>query len=320
MFIRFTLKDRHTTWAGMFLLILSFGSLFVGVLPLSFNALITGSSDAWSILLTSRLPRLCAIILTGSSLAISGMMMQKVTRNRFVSPSTAVTMDAARMGILIALIVFPGASLLHKTLLAYGFAILGTALFLRLLRLIPLKNVVFIPLLGIMVGTMIESITTFLALKFDLMQALGGMMTGSFTQMIAGRYELLFTAVPLLLCALFAARKFDILSLGDDFARNLGLKPKSVMNLALVLVSLLTASVVVTVGTLPFIGLIVPNMVAMRYGSSNSFLLCGLYGSCLVLVCDLIARIVIFPYELPVGFILGIVGSLGFLGMIRHEF
>lgn len=314
----FSTKRLKMTVPIVMLLSIGFLSLFIGALDLSPRS---EHSEAWHILRISRLPRLIAIILTGASLAISGLIMQKVSRNRFVSPSTAVTMDAARMGILLAMVLFPKASLFHKALCAFIFSLLGSGFFITLLSQIPLKNAVFIPLLGMMIGSVLDSFTTFIALKYDLMQALGTTLTGSFTYIMQGRYELLYLTAPLLLIAISYTRQFDILALGDDFATGLGIHTQKIAYLGITIVSLLSASVVVTVGTLPFIGLIVPNVVTKLYGDSSrtSILYCGLYGALLLLICDVMARLVIYPYELPVGFILGIVGAISFIVMLRHE-
>lgn len=301
--------------------ILSLASLFVGALDLNLRALIQGNPEAWHVFLVSRLPRYIAVVLCGVSLSIAGLLMQKMSNNRFVSPSTAVTFDAARLGTLVAMLWFPMAQFIPKSLFAFTFALVGTGMFLFVMQKIQFKNVIFVPLVGMMLGLVIEGITTFIALKYDLMQALGGMMSGSFAYVLQGRYEILFISVPLIVISIIYAKHFDIVSLGEDFAHNLGVKYKRVLLLGVIVVSLLSASVVVTIGTIPFVGLIVPNIVTQKYGDDhrNALPLSALYGALLLLASDLLARILIAPYELPVSFIVAIVGAGVFLKMLLGD-
>ena len=92
------------------LILLSFFSLFIGVSDFTVADLFTGNQEGISILVISRIPRLLTIIMAGMSMSISGLIMQQITRNKFVSPTTAATVDSAKLGVLVALLLFPGAS------------------------------------------------------------------------------------------------------------------------------------------------------------------------------------------------------------------
>src|SRR5690606_26660731 len=117
-------------------------------------------------------------------------------------------------------------------------------------------------------GGVIGAVTTFIALRYDLLQSLGAWMTGSFAGVLRGRYELLYLAIPVTLLAYLYADRFTLAGMGEDFAVNLGLNYKQVVNLGLTLVALATASVVLTVGMIPFLGLIVPNIVTLILGDN----------------------------------------------------
>ena len=106
--------------------------------------------------------------------------------------------------------------------------------------------------------------------------------------------------------------------MGQDFTTNLGLRYRSVVSLGLVIVSMVTAAVVVTVGMLPFLGLIVPNVVSMMIGDNmrRSLPWVALLGAGLVLACDIVGRVVYAPYEVPIGTVMGIVGSALFLVLL----
>ena len=295
-------------------------SLFVGVSEVSLFALISGESDEkmLMVLAGSRVPRTIALILAGAGMAVAGTIMQMLSRNRFVEPSTAGTVESASLGMLVVLLLAPGLPVMMKMLVASVFALAGTAIFLGILRRVPLRSPVLVPLVGLMLGGVINACTTFFAYRYDLMQAMGAWTSGDFSAVLRGRYEVLWVALALTVAAYVAADRFTVAGMGEDFSRNLGLDYRKVVTLGLVIVSMVTASVVVTAGILPFIGLIVPNLVSMAMGDRLRHTLpwIALSGAALVLVCDTVGRIVNAPYEIPVGSVLGIIGSIFFLGML----
>lgn len=151
------------------LLLLSGISLFLGVSTVNLQGLLAFDSAQWQIFLISRMPRLVSILIAGASLSICSLVMQQLSRNRFVSPTTAGTMDSARLGILIAMLLFPSASMLLKTSVAILVSFLGTLLFMTLLSRLKFKDTIFVPLVGIMFGNIISSITAFIAYQQDLL-------------------------------------------------------------------------------------------------------------------------------------------------------
>ncbi len=310
-------------FAALAVFALSLISLFIGVSDVSLGRLLSGEQDgrALLILLTSRIPRTLALILAGIGLAMAGTIMQMLARNRFVEPSTAGTADAAGLGLLVSLLFFPDLPLIGKMLIASAFALAGTALFLRILKEIPLRSVLLVPLIGIMLGGIISSITTFFAYRFELLQSLGSWQSGDFSSVISGRYELLWVSAVLTLIAWLAADRFTVAGMGDAFTTNLGLDHRKVMTLGLIIVSLISATVVVTVGSIPFLGLIVPNIVSILMGDNmrRSIPWIAMFGAGFVLACDIVGRLVRYPYEIPVGTVVGIVGAALFLYLLLHR-
>lgn len=304
-----------------FVLVLAVASLFVGVSDVSLKSLLEGDARALQVLLVSRAPRTLALILAGSGMAIAGMIMQMLARNRFVEPSTVGTVESATLGILVITIFAPNAPVIVKMAVAAAFAMAGTALFIRILKFVPLRSVLLVPLVGIMLAGVIGAITTFFAYRLDLLQSLGAWMTGDFSVVLRGRYELLWIAGALSVAAYIAADRFTVAGLGQEFTTNLGLNYRRVMTLGLAIVSLVTASVVVTVGSVPFLGLIVPNIVAMTIGDNmrRSLPWVALLGAGLVLVCDIFGRLIIRPYEMPIGAVMGVIGSLFFLYLLLRR-
>ncbi|EXL04595.1 iron ABC transporter permease [Brucella anthropi] len=303
--------------------ILAVISLFIGVSDVSLSTLFgTESTDrAAEVMLVSRIPRTLAIILAGMSMAVSGMIMQMLTRNRFVEPSTAGTVESASLGILLVILFAPETPVIGKMLVASVTALAGTALFLRILRAIPLRSVLVVPLVGIMLGGVVSAITTFIAYRFDLLQSLNSWTTGDFSGVLRGRYELLWLAFFLTVIAYIAADRFTVAGLGEDFTTNLGLNYRRVVTLGLVIVSMVSASVVVTVGMIPFLGLIVPNVVSMFIGDNmrRAVPWVAILGAGLVLACDIVGRVVRFPYEIPIGTMMGVVGSVIFLYLLLRR-
>lgn len=303
--------------------VLSVASLFIGVSDVS-PATLFSSSDhgaAGRILLISRIPRTLAILLTGMAVGVAGLIMQLMARNKFVEPSTVGTVESAMLGILTITVLVPAAPLPAKMGVAAVFAIAGTALFLLVLRQVPLRNTLIVPLVGIMLGGIIGAITTFFAYRFDLLQSLNSWTVGDFSGVIAGRYEFLWLVGALTIVGFVAADRFTVAGMGSEFTTNLGLNYRAVMSLGLVIVSLISAVVVVTVGAVPFLGLLVPNLVSILIGDNvrRAVPWVALLGAGLVLLCDILGRLIRFPYEIPVGTVLSVVGAAGFLYLLLRS-
>jgi iron complex transport system permease protein len=298
--------------------VLSILSLFVGVQDLSAMDLFHLTKEESQTLFFSRFPRLLSIIMAGMSLSICGLIMQQITRNKFVSPTTAGTMDWARLGVLISLLVFASASPLLKMSIAFIFSLAGNLLFMRILDRIKFNDTIYIPLVGLMLGSIVSSLATFIAYKYDLIQNLSSWLQGDFSLVVKGRYELLYLSIPLLIIAYLYADKFTVAGMGESFSINLGVKYKQIVNIGLVIVSLITSITILTVGMLPFLGLIIPNIVSIYRGDHlrKSLPHTALLGAVFVLACDILGRVIIFPYEISIGLMVGVIGSAIFLFML----
>ncbi|MCY7479997.1 MULTISPECIES: ABC transporter permease [Bacillus] len=296
-------------------------SLFVGVQDLSILELFHLTDEQVHTLVSSRLPRLVSIVLAGMSLSLCGFIMQSMTRNKFVSPTTAGTMDWAKLGILAAMLVFTHANTLMKMGIAFLFTLAGNLLFLKILRHIKVNDTIYVPLVGLMFGGIVSSISTFIAYKYDLIQNVSAWLQGDFSLIVQGRYELLYVSVPLLIIAYLYADRFTVAGMGESFAVNLGLTYKRVMAVGLVIVSMITSVTILTVGMLPFLGLIIPNIVSIYRGDhlKKSLPHTALLGAIFVLICDVLGRVIIYPYEISVGLMVGIIGSAIFLYMLLRR-
>ncbi|ULG71781.1 ABC transporter permease [Macrococcus brunensis] len=307
------------------LIVLSMLSIFIGVVDLAPRHLLQLTANEKNILINSRLPRTISIILAGAALSISGLLMQQLTRNKFVSPTTAGTMDFAKLGILIAMIFFTEAHILIKLIFAIMAAIIGTLSFMFIVNRIKYKDAIFIPLVGLMLGNIVSSFATFMALRFNAMQSIGNFFVGDFSMVTSGRYEILYIIIPMVILIYFFAHHFTIVGMGKSFSRNLGIPYERIMNIGVIISAVVSATVVVTIGVLPFLGLVVPNIVYMLVGDhlQKTLPFTALIGSILVMVADIFSRLIIFPYEIPIGLTLGIIGSVLFMLLLlkrRNEY
>ncbi|HIF9893207.1 TPA: enterochelin ABC transporter permease CeuB [Campylobacter coli] len=304
----------------LLILLVVFGmiSLFIGVIRINLDDIFSLSATQLEIILLTRIPRLVVILLTGMSLSICGLIMQQLTQNKFVSPTTAGTMDCAKFGILISLIFFAGASFFTQALIASIFALLGSFIFIQILRKIKLKNVIFVPLIGLMFGGIINAITTFFAYALNYIQNIQGWLQGSMANVMQGNYELLYISLPLFILAYFLAHKITIAGMGEDLALNLGISYNTILFLGLIIVSIITSVVIVSVGVIPFLGLIIPNLVAIYRGDNlkKNLIYIALCGALFLLICDIISRLVIFPFEMPLSITTGVLGSLIFIFLL----
>lgn len=299
-------------------IILSFISLFIGAIDISPKDLLDFTSVKTEIFYISRVPRLIAIILAGAGMSIAGLIMQSLSRNKFVSPTTAGTLDAAKLGILISMVLFTQATYMQQILFSFAFALVGTLFFMKLLDKIKFKDAIFIPLIGIMYGNILGAITTFIGYENDLLQGLSTWLMGSFTLVISGKYELLYVSIPAIILAYIYANKFTVVGMGEDFAKNLGLSHQVVLNIGLTLVAIISTTVLLTVGMIPFLGLIVPNIVSIYLGDNlrKTIPHTALLGVVFLLVCDIIGRLIVYPYEIPVNVTVAVIGSAIFLVLL----
>lgn len=311
---------RVAAWAIVALLgVVSVLSLFIGVSDLSPGSLT--DPESLRLLLVSRLPRTLAALLAGSALAIAGLVMQTLARNRFVDPATTGTAQSAWLGILMMTLLWPSASIIAKSIGAIVAALLGTSTFLALAHRLPPTQPFLVPLFGLVYGGIIGSVAVYIAWQTDLLQYLEVWTSGEFSGILRGRYELLWGAAALVACAWWVADRLSILALGEAASIGLGLNYPRMLQVGLVIVSVISAITVVVVGTIPFVGLVAPNLVSQVVGDNfrRSAPWVAVTGALLVLTCDIFGRLVRYPYEIPVGTVLGVVGALLFLAMMRRR-
>lgn len=302
------------------LLCLACLSIFVGVVDMT-PADMLRDSEALRLVAISRFPRTIAVIITGASLAVAGTIMQMLVRNRFVEPMTAGTGQGAALGILLAITLVPGASLLVKMALASLTSLVASLGFLAIVRRLPPTQPLLIPLVGLVYGGILGAGVTFVAYQADLLQYIDIWTSGEFSGVIKGRYELLWIAAVVAGLAYLAADQFAIVGMGRTVSVNLGLNHQQVVLIGLIVISVVTSLTVVSVGMIPFVGLVVPNIISRLFGDNlrATLPMTAILGAGMVLICDILGRVLRHPFEIPVGTVFGVAGTVIFLWLLNSK-
>lgn len=266
----------------------------------------------------SRVPRTLAALLCGASLAVAGVVVQQLVNNRFVEPAMTGSNEAAILGLVLISLLMPSAPIYLKMIVAAVAALLGSAVFVKMARHLSTADRLLVPLIGIIYSGIIGAAAMALAWTFDMLQYLGTWLSGDLSGILQGRYEILWFAGAAGLLTYLVADQLTIAGMGEKRALSLGLNFRFITAFGLLAVSITSAVVVVTVGVLPFLGLVVPNIISRIYGDNLKYSLpvIALSGGALVLLADIMGRVVRFPYEVPASTIIGIVGAAIFLWLL----
>lgn len=302
-------------FAFIIVIILGIISLLTGVYD------IIGQEDGMSMFFITRIPRTAALMLTGAAMSMSGLVMQLITQNRLVEPTTTGTIEWAGLGLVFVYLLFPAPTLAQRMIGAIIFSFIGTMVFFLFLRKIKLRSSLIVPIIGMMLGAVISAISTFIGLVFQMTQNIENWFVGSFASVQTGRYEYLWLIVIITFFIFMYADRLSLAGLGEDVTTSLGLNYNMIVLLGTGLISFAVGIVAAVIGNLPFLGLIVPNIVSMYRGDdlrSNLPWVCIL-GMGTITLSDIVSRTIIMPFELPVSLILGTVGSVVFIVILLRK-
>ncbi len=299
-------------------LILATTSIFVGVNEVTVSGLMEGNRMQWLLLAKTRIPRTISLILAGGMLSISGRIMQHFMQNKFVSANTIGMMDSARLGILVVMLFYPTGSSLMKAFVAFLFSYVGVLLFLSLSRLLPKGDSLILPLAGVMFGNVISAIAIFFAYHYQLIQNMSAWLQGNFATVMKGSYELIYLTVPVVIVLYVLGYPITVAGLGEELSTSLGMNYQRLQFVTFAFVALGNSSVLLMIGTIPFLGVVVPNLISLFYGDhlKNTLGVTLIFGSTFLLFCDILARVVIAPYEVPVSVVMGIISGALFLFLL----
>src|SRR5699024_95640 len=169
-----------------------------------------GADDGAEMFAITRVPRTIALVLAGAAMAMSGLVMQLLTQNRFVEPTTTGTTEWAGLGLLGVMLLVPTATILERMIGAVAAAFIGTMIFFLFLRRVSLRSSLIVPIVGIMLGAVVGSISTFIALQTDSLQNLGVWFAGSFTSVLRGQYEVLWIVALVAVAIFVVADRFTV--------------------------------------------------------------------------------------------------------------
>lgn len=313
--------DYNKIWTKPFILavtvvlLLGIISLFTGVYD------IRGQEDGINMFFITRVPRTAALMLTGAAMSMSGLVTQLVTQNRLVEPTTTGTIEWAGLGLIFVYLVFPAPALALRMAGAIIFSFIGTMIFFLFLRRVKLRSSLIVPIIGMMLGAVISAFSTFIGLTFQMTQNIETWFVGSFASVQIGRYEYLWLIVVITIFIFIYADRLTLAGLGEDVATSLGVNYNRIVILGTALISFAVGIVASVIGNLPFLGLIVPNIISMYRGDhlrSNLPWVCVL-GMGMITLCDIISRTIIMPFEVPVSLILGTLGSITFVIILLRQ-
>ena len=277
----------------------------------------TDSADA-RILLHLRLPRALGALFAGAALAVAGVLIQGVLHNPMAAPNIIGVNSGAGLGAILMISVFPSA-VSFLPLAAFCGAVGACACIYALAKRTGADRLT-VTLVGIAVGAILNAgINTVKTLFPDSVYDADAFMIGGLSGVTYSRVLPAGILICLaLISAFLLARDADILSLGDDTAKTLGLNVTRTRWIFLLLASVLAGAAVSFAGLLGFVGLVVPHICRRFTGQVHRHLLpvSALGGGVLVLLCDLLCRILFAPYEIPVGILLSLVGGPFFIVLI----
>ena len=276
-----------------------------------------------AIIMTSRLPRAIGAILVGGFLAISGALMQGMTRNYLASPSIMGVADGSAFIITISMIFLPNMTSIEMILLSMMGSALGAGLVYGFGSMLPNGlSPVRLAIIGTVIGTFLSSLSQALASYYQVSQNISFWYNARLHQIDP---ELLSLAVPFgiigILLALLVSKSVTILSLGEEVSIGLGQRTSLVKVVCILSVVCLTGTAIALVGKVGFVGLIIPHISRMLVGIDYKWIVpcAGILGGVFLSLCDVISRFINYPFETPIGVVTALIGVPFFLYLIRTK-
>ncbi|MEM9995627.1 MAG: ferric acinetobactin ABC transporter permease subunit BauD, partial [Acinetobacter pittii] len=225
---------------GLFFIfiILCICSLLLGAESIQWSNLFSFSHESWLTLTASRIPRLITIVLTGIGLAVCGVILQHIVRNKFVEPETSGGLDAAKLGILVSLTLVPVTSTLSKMIFAIIFCFIASLIYIAIIRRIRFRNTVLVPVIGLMYGSVLSALAEFYAYRFNILQSMQGWLLGDFSKIVQGHYEVIYIIFPIVVLTYLFAHRFTVIGMGEEMASSLGLSYAAIAAIGLILVAI----------------------------------------------------------------------------------
>ncbi|MCQ2248789.1 MAG: iron ABC transporter permease [Treponema sp.] len=323
-------KDRTFLYAAgtVLFFILAFFSVFAGTKGLGFHdgmnaflGFVSGKQVAAGtkiILLNIRLPRFIGAVLCGAALSVSGLILQTSLNNTLASPGIIGINSGAGFLVLFVTLLFPF-SAFAKTLGAFTGAVISVLIVYLISERAGISKTTLI-LAGVAVSSLMSAgIDVVITMHPEIVADKVAFSLGGFQNL---NISSLYFSAPIIFAGIvaliFLSGGIDLFALGDDAAYGLGLNVRF-YRVAVILISGVLAGCAVSVcGLLGFVGLIIPNFIRMigKNNARTNIILCVIFGSDFLMLCDLVSRLLFYPYELPVGLFLSCLGSPFFIWML----
>ncbi|ATO49654.1 FecCD family ABC transporter permease [Brevibacillus laterosporus] len=272
------------------------------------------------IIMHSRLPRAIGALLIGAFLAMSGALMQGMTRNFLASPSIMGVSDGSAFVITVCMIFMPNTSSLQMIMYSLIGSAIGVGIVLGFASLLPNgMTPVRLAIIGTVIGTVLSSMSQALSTYFQISQNLSFWYNSRLHQIDP---DLITLAIPFaivgILLALFLSKSITILSLGEEIAVNLGQRTALIKGLTMLTVVILTGISVALVGKIGFVGLIVPHIARFLVGIDYRWIVpcSAVIGGIFLVFCDILSRFMNYPFETPIGVVTSLFGIPFFLYLI----
>ncbi|MGV3344222.1 vitamin B12 ABC transporter permease BtuC [Enterobacteriaceae bacterium LUAb1] len=279
-----------------------------------------GNNEAYLYIWQLRLPRTLAVLVTGATLAVAGVVMQALFDNPLAEPGLLGVSNGAGVGVVASVLLQQdrGWSI---SLFAIGGALLVTLILLRFAR--RHLSTTRLLLAGVALGIICSALMTwavYFSTSMDLRQLLYWMM-GGFSGIDWHYAPLMLILLPILLWLIMQWRVLDLLALGEISAQQLGLSLLFWRNVLVIVMGILVGISVALAGTIGFVGLVIPHLLRLCGLSHHRALLpcSALAGAAGLLVADIIARLVLNSAELPVGVVTATLGAPVFIGLLVRQ-
>ncbi len=325
-------KNRLPLWGSILVFLLVGGSILATILgakSISPSEILSAifsfdeTNNMHQVFMTVRLPRVLAAIITGAGFAVSGAIIQGITRNPIADSGILGLNAGAGLMLVIAMIFLPKASFTETLWLC----ILGTALgascvfgvgFLSINGLKPIRLVLAGAAISAMLTALSEAMSIFFSISQQVAFWYGGGLSGIQFKHLQQVIPWMFTA---LIGSILLSNSISLLSLGENTAKGLGLKITKVRILSFIVAIILAGISCALAGAISFVGLLAPHLVRYLVGYDYRLVipLSAVMGAIIVVIADMVARIVNAPYEIPVGAILSVIGIPFFLMLARKE-
>ena len=274
-----------------------------------------------------RMPRAILAIFIGGGLALSGVVMQSITQNILAEPYMVGVSSGALVFVTFG--YFIGISIVNTW---FGRAIMAfTVSILALIAVYKLSNAgrrianSKLILTGMAVSTMLTALSNFFIIATPNTNVIKGILSWTMGSVASARWDnILFPCITIIICIifiLFRAKKYDVISLGDETALSLGVDVQTLKKQSIILISIMAGVAVASCGLIGFVGFIIPHIIRKVISPSHMYLLplSFIYGGGFLCISDIMARTILSPQELPIGIITAFFGSPVFLYLLMKE-